>query len=100
MTRSFPDEAPGRLVAAVRAPTRSSSSAAERAGGHGSNYGLTTRRRRSPSTPEGPIWGQAVWKRHEVKGPGGFRVDRYCFRILKLGDFGDGDASVHRWRRS
>jgi len=25
MTRSFPDEAPGRLVAAVRAPTRSSS---------------------------------------------------------------------------
>src|SRR3954468_10906972 len=22
--------------------------------------------------------GQAVWKRHEVKGPGGFRVDRYC----------------------
>src|SRR3954470_17035813 len=43
---------------------------------------------------------QAVWKRHEVKGPGGFRVDRYCFRILKLGDFGDGDASVHRWRRS
>src|SRR3954468_3281059 len=44
------------------------------------------------------LWGQAVWKRHEVKGPGGFRVDRYCFRILKLGDFGDGDASVHRWR--
>src|SRR3954462_14154311 len=65
MTRSFPDEAPGRLVAAVRAPTRWSSSAAERAGGHGSNYGLTTRRRRSPSTPEGPIWGMMTHSRRE-----------------------------------
>ena len=25
-----------------------------------------------------------------LRGPGGFRVDRYCFRILKLGGFGDG----------
>src|SRR5437764_12434806 len=54
----------------------------------------------SCSTPSPGRWSQAVWKRHEVKGPGGFRVDRYCFRILKLGEFGDGDAWAHRWRRS
>src|SRR3954468_8589048 len=45
-------------------------------------------------------WARLCGNGTRLRGPGGFRADRYCFRILKLGGFGDGDASVHRWRRS
>src|SRR5205823_329921 len=49
---------------------------------------------------EGRLRGQAVWKRPGDSRAGRFRPGGVCFRIPKLGAWGLGDASVHRWRRS
>src|SRR6202049_503416 len=44
--------------------------------------------------------GPACVKRARDCGPDRFHRGRSCFRIPKLGAWGLGDASVHRWRRS